>query len=65
MLTIVKAETAAQVATARDLIEEYAAWLEFKLCFQGFEDEMRVILLSRRPKAGALSGVEGERIYRE
>jgi putative acetyltransferase len=41
MLTIVQAETAAQVATARELIEEYAAWLEFKLCFQGFEEEMQ------------------------
>ena len=41
MLTILQAETAEQVATARELIEEYAAWLEFKLCFQGFEDEMR------------------------
>jgi GNAT superfamily N-acetyltransferase len=41
MLTIVQAESPAQVSTARQLIEEYAAWLEFKLCFQGFEDEMQ------------------------
>lgn len=41
MLTIVQAESPAQVSTARQLIEEYAAWLEFKLCFQGFEEEMQ------------------------
>src|SRR6476659_7954125 len=41
MLTILQAETAEDITTARQLIEEYAAWLEFKLCVQGFEEEMR------------------------
>lgn len=41
MLSILQAESAEQIATARQVIEEYAAWLEFKLCFQGFEDEMQ------------------------
>jgi GNAT superfamily N-acetyltransferase len=41
MVTIVKAETPAQVSTAREMIEEYAAWLEFKLCFQGYEEEIQ------------------------
>lgn len=41
MLTIAKAETPAQVSTAREMIEEYAAWLEFKLCFQGYEEEIQ------------------------
>src|SRR5579864_1594426 len=54
MLTIVQAETAAQVATARELIEEYAAWLEFKLCFQGFEDEMRTLPGKYAPPGGRL-----------
>jgi len=54
MLTIVQAETAAQVATARELIEEYAAWLDFKLCFQGFEDEMRSLPGKYAPPAGRL-----------
>jgi ribosomal protein S18 acetylase RimI-like enzyme len=41
MLTILQAETPDQIATARELMMEYATWLEFKLCFQGFEDELR------------------------
>jgi GNAT superfamily N-acetyltransferase len=41
MLTILQAETSEHMNTARQMIEEYAAWLEFKLCFQGFEEEMR------------------------
>jgi putative acetyltransferase len=41
MLTILQAERPEQIAIARHLIEEYAAWLEFKLCFQGFEEEMQ------------------------
>ena len=40
MLTILRAETAEQVQTAREMIVEYATWLEFNLCFQGFEEEM-------------------------
>lgn len=36
MLSIFQAQDPEQIATARQLIEEYAAWLEFKLCFQGF-----------------------------
>jgi GNAT superfamily N-acetyltransferase len=54
MLTIVQAETAAQVSTARELIEEYAAWLEFKLCFQRFEEEMQLMPGKYAPPAGRL-----------
>lgn len=54
MLTIVQAETPEQIATARQLIEEYAAWLEFKLCFQGFEDEMRSMPGKYAPPSGRL-----------
>ena len=43
MLKIVQAETPEQIATARELIVEYATWLEFNLCFQGFEEEMRTL----------------------
>src|ERR1041385_3176670 len=54
MLTILHAETAEQIATARQLIEEYAAWLEFKLCFQGFEEEMQSMPGKYAPPAGRL-----------
>ena len=54
MLTIVQAETAAQVATAREMIEEYAAWLEFKLCFQGYEEEIQSLPGKYAPPAGRL-----------
>ena len=54
MLTIVQAETAAQVSTAREMIEEYAAWLEFKLCFQGYEEEIQSLPGKYAPPAGRL-----------
>lgn len=54
MLTIIPAETPQQIATARELIMEYANWLEFKLCFQGFEEEMRTLPGKYAPPAGRL-----------
>src|SRR5690242_4136743 len=54
MLTIVQAETPAQVSTAREMIEEYAAWLEFKLCFQGYEEEIQLLPGKYAPPAGRL-----------
>jgi GNAT superfamily N-acetyltransferase len=54
MLTIVQAETPAQVSTAREMIEEYAAWLEFKLCFQGYEEEIQSLPDKYAPPAGRL-----------
>jgi len=43
MLTIIPAETPEQIVTVRELMMEYATWLEFKLCFQGFEEELRAL----------------------
>jgi len=54
MLTIVKAETPAQVSTARQMIEEYAAWLEFRLCFQGYEEEIQSLPGKYAPPSGRL-----------
>ena len=54
MLTIVQAETPDQIETARTLIMEYATWLEFNLCFQGFEEEMRTLPGKYAPPAGRL-----------
>src|SRR5579859_6256676 len=54
MLKIVQAETPEQIATARELMIEYATWLEFNLCFQGFEEEMRGLPGKYAPPAGRL-----------
>jgi putative acetyltransferase len=54
MLTIVQAETPAQVSAAREMIEEYAAWLEFKLCFQGYEEEIQSLPGKYAPPLGRL-----------
>lgn len=54
MLSIFQAQDPEHVALARQLIEEYAAWLEFNLCFQGFEEEMRVLPGKYAPPAGRL-----------
>jgi carbonic anhydrase len=54
MLKIIQAETPEQIAAARELIMEYAAWLEFKLCFQGFDQEMSTLPGKYAPPAGRL-----------
>ncbi len=54
MLKIAQAETPEQIATARELIMEYATWLEFNLCFQGFDEEMRTLPGKYAPPDGRL-----------
>ena len=38
-----EATTAVDVALARELFVEYARWLDFDLCFQGFERELATL----------------------
>ena len=54
MLAILQAETPEQINNARELIMEYAAWVEFNLCFQGFEEEMRTLPGKYAPPEGRL-----------
>lgn len=41
--TIREADGAHDIALARSLFEEYAAWLDFDLCFQGFAQELATL----------------------
>jgi putative acetyltransferase len=54
MLTIMPAETPEQIATARELMVEYAQTLGFELCFQNFDEEMRGLPDKYAPPGGRL-----------
>jgi putative acetyltransferase len=53
-LVIRQAATAADMATARSLFLEYAAWLEIDLCFQSFSQELAGLPGSYAPPGGRL-----------
>src|SRR5882757_11188450 len=53
-LKILPAETTEHINTAREMIVEYATWLEFNLCFQGFEEEMRSLPGKYAPPSGRI-----------
>jgi putative acetyltransferase len=54
MLTILQAETPQQIATARELMIEYATALGVDLCFQNFDEELRTLPGKYAPPAGRI-----------
>jgi putative acetyltransferase len=53
-ITITQANSPDDIAAARELFEEYAAWLGFSLCFQNFDRELATLPGNYRPPAGRL-----------
>ena len=51
---IVRAENPEQIGTARRLFLEYAQWLGFSLCFQGFDKELAELPWEYAAPAGRL-----------
>jgi ribosomal protein S18 acetylase RimI-like enzyme len=63
MLKLVEAESEAEVAEARRLFEEYAAWLSLDLCFQNFEKELRELPGAyARPTGRLILAVDDEEV---
>jgi putative acetyltransferase len=53
-LTIIQAESTADIEHARELFEEYAASLNISLCFQGFDKELADLPGAYAPPDGRL-----------
>jgi len=53
-MKLIQAQSPEEVSRARELFEEYAAWLGFNLCFQNFEKELAELPGQYAPPNGRL-----------
>ena len=53
-MRLIQASTTEQIASARELFEEYAASLGFSLCFQNFDQELAELPGKYAPPSGRL-----------
>ena len=53
-MNLIQAQTSEQIEQARQLFQEYSAWLQIDLCFQGFEKELAELPGNYAPPGGRL-----------
>jgi ribosomal protein S18 acetylase RimI-like enzyme len=53
-MELIHAQSSEEVSRARELFEEYAAWLGFSLCFQNFDKELAGLPGDYAPPSGRL-----------
>lgn len=60
MITLREAASAADIETVRTLFVEYQQWLQFSLCFQGFDTELAGLPGKYAPPLGRLYLAEAD-----